>query len=210
MMSFNSQPRKLVFATQNKYKVTEINNVFSQYMKHGAVSQWEVVGLEALGCTEDIPETSHTLSGNALQKAWYVKTKYGQDCFADDTGLEIDVLDGRPGVYSARYAGDSKNFDDNITKVLTELNGKRNRTARFRTIIALLLDSKEYLFEGRIEGQIIDERRGTRGFGYDSVFIPNGHELTFAQMSAAEKNHISHRAIATKKLIDFLSEYRTP
>jgi XTP/dITP diphosphohydrolase len=207
-MSFNSQPRKLVFATQNNYKVAEINNVFAQYMQQEAGSQWEVIGLEVLGCTDEIPETSHTLSGNALQKAWFVKTRYGQDCFADDTGLEVDALDGRPGVYSARYAGEGKNFDDNIAKILFELNNKRNRTARFRTIIALLLDGKEYIFEGRIEGRIITERHGTGGFGYDSVFMPDGYELTFAQMSAAEKNQISHRAIATKKLIDFLSEYR--
>jgi len=167
---------------------------------------FRLIGLEEIGCLEEIPETSETLEGNALLKALYVSQHYNLDCFADDTGLEIDALDGRPGVYSARYAGPQKNFDDNIKMVLKELSGVKNRKARFRTVIALVLGNEQFIFEGKVEGRIINERLGTGGFGYDSVFIPAGCEKTFAEMSMDEKNTISHRAMAIRKLVEFLRQ----
>jgi XTP/dITP diphosphohydrolase len=199
--------KTLVFATQNKHKIEEINHVLNMKVFQEQTRQWNIIGLAEIGCFEDIPETSDTLEGNALQKAKYVLDNYGHDCFADDTGFEIDFLGGKPGVYSARYAGPQRNFDDNIHKVLEELKDQKNRKSRFRTVIALLLDSKQYFFEGRIEGSVIHEKRGTGGFGYDPVFVPDGYNKTFAEMGLDEKNQISHRALAVKKLIEFLKNY---
>jgi len=196
--------KTLVFVTQNKHKVEEIRHLLTKTLNHDDLLR--VSGLEEIGCNEEIPETSETLEGNALQKALYVSRHYNFDCFADDTGLEIDALDGRPGLYSSRYAGPQKNFDDNISKVLKELSKAKNRKARFRTIIALVLGKEQFIFEGRVEGRIINERRGSGGFGYDSVFVPDGFEKTFAEMSLDEKNTISHRAEATRKLVEFLRQ----
>lgn len=199
--------KTLVFATQNKHKIEEIKHVLNMKVYQKQTRQWNIIGLAEIGCFEDIPETSDTLEGNALQKAKYVFDNYSQDCFADDTGFEIDSLGGKPGVYSARYAGAQRNFDDNIHKVLEELKEHKNREARFRTVIALLLDSKHYFFEGLVEGRVIHEKRGTGGFGYDPVFVPDGYDKTFAELGLDEKNQISHRALAVKKLIDFLKSY---
>jgi len=160
--------------------------------------------LQQIGCTDDIPETAPTLEGNALLKAQYVFNRYGKNCFADDTGLEIEALDGRPGVLSARYATDGHDFEANIDKVLEELSAVANRNARFRTVIALILDGSVHYFEGIVNGKIITERKGIKGFGYDPVFLPDGYNLTFAEMPLAEKNKISHRALAVGKLVDFL------
>ena len=197
----------LVFATQNQYKIDEISDVLLKKLKGTNAQQWNIIGLKDIECAEDIPETSDTIEGNALQKAMYVYERYGYQCFADDTGLEVDALNGQPGVYSARFAGPEKNFSKNIRKLLAELGDAANRKARFRTVIALVLESDRYLFEGVIEGNIIHERRGEAGFGYDPVFVPDGHEKTFAEMSLDEKNEISHRALATVKLVDFLQNY---
>jgi XTP/dITP diphosphohydrolase len=161
--------------------------------------------LSQAGIHEEIPETAQTIEENAVLKARYIFNHYNFDCFADDTGLEVEALNNAPGVYSARYAGEQKSSEDNINKLLAELNGKTNRNARFKTVIALILNGKEYLFEGIINGRIANEKRGEKGFGYDPVFIPNGYEKTFAEMSTSEKNNISHRAIAVQKLAKFLS-----
>jgi len=188
---------KLVFATNNKHKLEEVENIISNNI--------EVISLSDINCHDDIPETEKTLEGNALLKAKYVKEKYGFDCFADDTGLEVEVLNNAPGVYSARYAGPDHNAEANMNKLLDALNNKENRKARFRTVIALILNGKEYIFEGIISGIIIDEKRGCAGFGYDPVFIPDGYNQTFAEMGNELKNTISHRALAVKKLAAFLS-----
>jgi XTP/dITP diphosphohydrolase len=187
---------ELIFATNNQHKITEIQSLISDKIV--------LESLMDIGCTEDIPETADTLEGNALLKARFVFDNYGKNCFADDTGLEIEALDGRPGVYSARYATDGHNFEANINKVLFELSGLQNRKARFRTVIALILDGSVHYFEGIINGEIISERRGSQGFGYDPVFLPDGYKLTFAEMPLIEKNKISHRARAVRKLVDFL------
>ena len=163
-----------------------------------------VAGLADMGCFEDIPETGATLEENASIKSQYVVDRFHTDCFADDTGLEVDALDGRPGVYSARYAGEGATYEKNVDKLLEELDGKTIRTARFRTVISLILNGKEYLFDGVVEGRIIEERRGGSGFGYDPVFVPNGYEQTFAEMEPELKNKISHRAIATQKFANFI------
>ena len=186
----------LIFATGNPHKVKEVNQVLS--------AAWEVRSSFALGITEDLPETQDTLEGNALQKARYVYEKLGQDCFAEDTGLEVEALHGAPGVYTARYAGDSKDPDANIQKVLNELEGNENRRAQFRTVIALILNGEEYLFEGIAPGNIQHCKSGTGGFGYDPVFQPEGYTQNFAEMEASIKNQISHRGIAVRKLIEFL------
>lgn len=199
--------RTLVFATQNQHKIFEIGDLLKKNFDSDYQNFWNIIGLTDIQCFDEIPETSDTLQGNALQKVLFVKEHYGYDCFADDTGLEIDALGGRPGVHSARYAGLNKNFEDNLIKVLKELEGTENRNARFRTVIALILNSKRYFFEGKIEGRIIREKRGKAGFGYDPVFIPEGYELTFAEMELNQKNKISHRAVATRQLIDFLRNY---
>lgn len=195
-MSLNSH--KLVFATNNLNKIKEIKALIPDHI--------ELLSLNDIGCKEDIPETSATIEGNALQKAQYVKEKYGYDCFADDTGLEVKALDGAPGVYSARYAGDQKNNEENIDKILQELSDKSDRTARFKTVIALILDGEEHSFEGICEGEILKKRIGEEGFGYDPVFQPIGYSKTFAEMSLKEKSEISHRGRATRKLIEFLSK----
>lgn len=188
--------KEIVFATNNKHKLEEIRHITGDHLLIRSLSE--------IGCYGDIPETADTLEGNALLKAVFVREKYGYDCFADDTGLEVDALNGRPGVYSARYAGDGHNFIANMEKLLGDLQDIDNRSARFRTVIALIMNGNQYLFDGHINGHIISEMRGKKGFGYDPVFVPDGHNITFAEMSAKQKNLISHRAIATGKLVDFL------
>lgn len=165
----------------------------------------EVLGLSDLKCSDELPETSSSLEGNAMQKARYVKLKFGYDCFADDTGLEVDALRGEPGVYSARYAGPECDSTANIRKLLGNLSGKSNRNARFRTVIALIIEGSEYLFEGMIYGRITQAMRGSNGFGYDPVFVPDGYKQTFAELDESVKNSISHRARAVRKLTGFLS-----
>jgi len=187
---------ELIFATNNLHKLTEIQSLIGD--------NFILKSLQQIGCTDDIPETAPTLEGNALLKAQYVFNRYGKNCFADDTGLEIEALDGRPGVLSARYATDGHDFEANIDKVLEELSAVANRNARFRTAIALILDGSVHYFEGIVNGRIITERKGSKGFGYDPVFLPDGYNLTFAEMPLAEKNKISHRALAVGKLVDFL------
>jgi len=187
---------ELVFATNNKHKVREISDLLD--------GDFKITGLSDLNITEDIPEDAETLEENALFKARYVHGKTGMNVFADDTGLEVTALGGAPGVWSARYAGENKSFDDNIDKLLREMQGATDRSARFRTVIALILDRKEYLFEGIVEGEIITERKGTGGFGYDPVFRATGSDKTFAEIPLQEKNLISHRARAMRKLIAFL------
>lgn len=188
--------QKLIFATQNKHKIEEIQNVVSGF--------FDIISLNDLQYFDEIPETGLTLKENALQKAQFVHQRFGIDCFADDTGLEIEALGGEPGVFSARYAGEGKSFEDNMNKVLCKLEGEKNRKAKFTTVIALIMKEKHYFFEGYVEGVILNEKKGIAGFGYDPIFLPNGYNSTFAQMSMDVKNRISHRAIATKKLIDFL------
>jgi len=188
---------ELIFATNNLHKLTEIQALISD--------NFILKSLQQIGCTEDIPETAPTLEGNALLKAEYIFNKYGKNCFADDTGLEIEALDGRPGVFSARYATDGHDFEANIDKVLEELAGVENRKARFRTVVVLILDGSVHYFEGIVNGEIITERKGIKGFGYDPIFLPDGYEQTFAEMPLSEKNKISHRARAVSKLVDFLN-----
>lgn len=189
---------KLVFASNNKHKVKEISHILDNKIT--------LLSLEEINILEDIPEDEPLIEENALFKARYVYNATGLNVFADDTGLEIEALNGQPGVHSARFAGESKDSSANIAKVLNMLKGIENRKARFRTVIALIFENKEYLFEGIISGTIIDEKRGDEGFGYDPVFIPDGKNLTFAQMTLAEKNKISHRAIAFEKLKEFLNQ----
>lgn len=188
---------KLVFATNNKHKVREISDLLD--------NNFRILGLADLNITEEIPEEAETLEENALFKARYVHDKTGLNVFADDTGLEVTALGGAPGVYSARYAGENKSFDDNIEKLLREMQNASDRSARFRTVIALILDGSEYLFEGTVEGEITRERRGDGGFGYDPVFLATGYDRTFAEMPLGEKNLISHRAKAMKQLLEFLN-----
>jgi XTP/dITP diphosphohydrolase len=182
----------LVFATNNEHKLTEVREI--------AGDSFRILSLKDIGCFEDIPETADTLEGNALLKARHVKQKYGYDSFSDDTGLEITALHNAPGVYSARYAGEAKDAKANVRKVLGELQGQTDRSARFRTVIALIIGNEEYFLDGVVEGTITCEPRGEAGFGYDPVFIPKGYTETFAEMSADVKNGISHRAEAVKKL----------
>lgn len=165
---------------------------------------FQIESMRSLGINEDIPEDQQTLEGNALQKARFLYDRTGESCFADDTGLEVDALNGAPGVYSARYAGDAKNSFDNMALLLKNMSGKQNRKARFRTVIALILDGKEYLFEGIVNGTIAEEPRGTAGFGYDPLFVPDGYSTTFAEMDSEAKNAISHRGRAVEKLAAFL------
>ena len=189
--------KTLVFATNNSHKLEEVRAILGE--------RFRIASLKEIGCTDDIPETADTLEGNAMQKARYVKEKFGYDCFADDTGLEVVALNGAPGVYSARYAGPGHDSEANMQKLLKELEGKTNRQARFRTVIALLLEGEEHTFEGIVPGTILTERRGTAGFGYDPVFVPEGFKETFAEMGNEEKNRISHRARAVQKLAEFLA-----
>lgn len=188
--------KKLVFATNNKHKLFEVRELLK--------SEYEVVGLSDIGCLEDIAETSHTLEGNASLKSNYVFKNYGLDCFADDTGLEVESLNGKPGVFSARYAGKNHDFEANLQKVLAELKDKKNRKARFRTSVSLILEDKEYFFEGIVNGIITNDKKGVDGFGYDPIFLPDGFDQTFAEMDINLKNEISHRGLAVKKLIAFL------
>lgn len=187
---------EIVFATQNKHKLEEIQKIVGD--------QYKIISLAELNFFEDIPETENTLVGNALMKARFIHEKFHCNCFADDTGLEIEALHGAPGVYSARYAGPACSFEDNMRKVLSQMEGISNRKAQFKTVIALILDNKEYLFEGSVSGTILEKKSGTQGFGYDPIFLPDGYNESFAEMSAELKNKISHRAVATQKLTHFL------
>jgi len=188
----------LVFATGNPHKVLEVKALLNE--------RYEIKSLKDIGCEEDIPETSPSLEGNALLKARYVVEHYGLDCFSEDTGLEVAALDGEPGVYSARYAGAGKDPEANIDLLLKKLEGEENRSARFRTVIALIQNGKEHTFEGIVNGHISRKRRGESGFGYDPVFIPDGYEHSFAEMSQTEKNAISHRGRAIRNFLAFLQQ----
>lgn len=188
--------KQIVFATNNPHKLEEIRQI--------AGTNLEILSLAEIGCHDDIPETADTLEGNALIKARYIKEKYGYDCFADDTGLEIVALGNEPGVYSARYAGEDCNPQRNMEKVLNKMAGIKERQASFRTVIALIWENETYLFEGAIQGEITTGKRGDAGFGYDPIFQPTGYTRTFAELGEEEKNKISHRAIATGKLLQFL------
>lgn len=188
--------KKLVVATNNAHKLEEIAAILGDEM--------ELLSLKDINCHADIPETADTLEGNARQKAMYIYENYGMDCFADDTGLEVDALNGAPGVFSARYAGDGHDSEANMQKLLKELKGNENRKAQFRTAICLIIEGKEYLFEGIVKGKIIEEKRGGAGFGYDPIFVPEGHDQTFAELGNDIKNTISHRARAVEKLCKFL------
>lgn len=198
----------IVFATNNAHKLQEVRQILGE--------RFDIVSLSDIGCHEDIPETADTLEGNALQKARYVKEHYGLDCFADDTGLEVEALGGAPGVHTARYAElygeqhqQSHDSKANMALLLHNLEKKDNRHARFRTVIALIYKGEEHLFEGIVEGDILHEAAGEEGFGYDPVFRPEGYDCSFAQMNAEAKNAISHRGRATQKLVRFLSETRS-
>jgi XTP/dITP diphosphohydrolase len=188
---------KIVFATNNPNKLKEIKALVPKHI--------EIVSLSEIGCNEDIPETGETLEANAFQKVNYVKEHFGYDCFADDSGLEINALNGNPGVYSARYAGPERNADANMAKIITELNGCDNRKAQFRTAIALVLNGEEQLFEGKVEGEISLTKLGEKGFGYDPIFVPENETRSFAQMTMQEKGEISHRGKAVRRLINYLS-----
>ena len=189
---------KLVFATNNKHKLKEVKAILGNKI--------EVLSLNDINCHDDIPETADTLEGNALIKARYIYEKFGVDCFADDTGLEVDVLGGEPGVYSARYAGEECNSEANMHKLLHNLTGKNNRDAQFRTVIALIIKGEEKLFNGIVKGKISNEKMGDAGFGYDPIFIPEGFSESFAQMTSDMKNSISHRYRATEELSNYLKE----
>ena len=189
---------KLVFATNNKHKLQEVRDIVGDRV--------EVLSLADIGGYDDIPETADTLQGNALIKARHIYEKYGFDCFADDTGLEVEALDGAPGVYSARYAGEECDSEANMRKLLENLTGKTNRNAQFRTVIALIINGEEMLFNGIVKGSIATEKKGDSGFGYDPIFVPEGHSASFAQMSSEMKNSMSHRFRATQQLSDYLKE----
>ena len=190
--------KQLVFATNNTHKLDEVRAMLEP--------DYKIISLSELNCFDDIPETADTLEGNALLKAEYIYNKFGVDCFADDTGLEIDALNGEPGVYSARYAGESHNAQENMKKVLSKMDGLSSRSAHFRTVIALIQDGKTIFFEGRVDGTIATTQHGTAGFGYDPIFIPNGYDLSFAQLSADKKNEISHRGLAVKEFVKHLKK----
>ncbi|MBC8321776.1 MAG: non-canonical purine NTP diphosphatase [Bacteroidetes bacterium] len=190
--------RKIVFATNNKHKLIEIRSIIKDKFK--------VLSLSDIGFDNDIPETGNSFAENASIKSQTIYKQFKLDCFSDDTGLEIDALDGKPGVYSARYAGEKSTYEENVNKILLVLKGNKNRKAEFSTVISLILDGKEFQFEGRVPGQITTEKRGKSGFGYDPVFQPDGFDITFAEMSADTKNKMSHRGKAVKKLIAFLNE----
>lgn len=194
--NLNSLFMELVFASNNKNKIIEIQNIIPSSIR--------ILSLEDIGCFEEIPETADTIEGNAILKADYVTKNYGYDCFADDSGLEVDALDGAPGVFSARYAGEHKNNDDNIDKLLNELMHYDNRKANFKTVIALNINNQSHLFTGIADGEITNKRKGANGFGYDPIFQPEHHDRTFAEFSMLEKSEISHRAKAVKQLISFL------
>ncbi len=186
----------LVFATNNQHKLLEINTILSDTFK--------ILSLKDINCNDEIPETGDTLEANASQKAWYIYEKYNVNCFADDTGLEVDALNNAPGVYSARYAGEERSAGKNMEKVLHNLRGKTDRKAQFRTVISLIINGKEMLFDGVVKGRIIENERGGKGFGYDPIFVPDGYDETFAEMGISIKNRISHRANAVNKLSAYL------
>lgn len=191
--------KKIVFATNNKHKLKEIRKITAGIL--------EILSLSDINCEEEIEETGITLEENALIKARYIKEKYGYDCFADDTGLEVEALGGAPGVYSARYAGEACNPLENMLKLLQVMEGITNRNARFRTVIALLMNNETYFFEGVVDGQIIEEQKGSAGFGYDPIFVPEGYNQTFAELGIDIKNQISHRAKATCQFAQFLTSH---
>lgn len=190
---------KLVFATQNQNKVNELKVLLPKNI--------ELLSLKDINCNDDIPETSPNLKGNALQKAQYVYSKYGLNCFADDTGLEVEALNNEPGVYSARYAGPQKNANDNMNLLLQNLKDTPNRKAHFKTVICLIIDGETHFFEGIAKGEITQQKSGNKGFGYDPIFKPKGYNVTFADMSLSEKNKISHRGKAVSLLMNFLINY---
>ena len=190
--------KKFVFATNNAHKLEEVTAILGDKI--------ELLSMKDIHCHADIPETADTLEGNALLKARYIFENYNMDCFADDTGLEVEALNGAPGVYSARYAGDAHNSEANMRKLLQDMEGIENRKAQFRTVFALIINGKEHLFEGIVKGEITKHRCGSSGFGYDPVFIPEGYTQTYAEMGNTLKNRISHRALATNKLCNFLSK----
>lgn len=190
----------LVFASNNKNKIREIQSILPETIK--------ILSLEEIGCHEEIPETADTIEGNAILKANYVTEKYGYDCFADDTGLEVTALNGEPGVYSARYAGEQRDANDNMNKLLEALSGKSDRSAQFKTVIALNLKGKQSLFTGIAEGTITLNKTGNQGFGYDPIFQPENYSETFAELSSEVKNKISHRGKATQQLIDYLNSIK--
>ncbi len=192
--------KEIIFVTNNIHKLEEISGILG--------SRFKIKSLKEIGFDQDIPETENTLEGNALLKSNFIFKKFNVDCFADDTGLEVEALNGQPGVYSARYAGPENNADKNTSKLLKELEDSDNRKAQFRTVISLILKGKSHQFEGIIKGTIATKKTGTKGFGYDPVFIPEGYDQSFAEMSIEQKNIISHRALATEKLAKFLSEFK--
>lgn len=189
---------KLVFATNNQHKLRELQQILGNSI--------ELLSLQDIGCTDEVPENQETLEGNASEKAFYIYNKFGYNCFADDTGLEIEALDGAPGVYSARYAGEEKSSASNMAKVLREMGNTDERKARFRTVISLVIDGQEKQFEGIVDGEILREQQGEAGFGYDPIFSPEGFTESFAEMSAEAKNKISHRGRAVEKLVDYLKK----
>lgn len=194
--SLNKRMKQLVFATNNAHKLSEVRAMLEP--------EYKIISLAELNCYDDIPETAATLEGNALLKAEYIATKFGIDCFADDTGLEVEALGGEPGVYSARYAGEANDAQANMQKLLTKLGDNTNRNAEFKTVICLILGGKISTFEGSVKGQIAASASGKEGFGYDPIFVPEGYAVSFAELSASEKNSISHRGRAVKKLVDYL------
>ncbi len=195
--AFRFYMMKLVFATNNQNKIKEVQALIPSHI--------ELLSLKDIGCFEDVPETQLTIKGNALQKAEYIKEHYGFDCFADDTGLEVEALNGEPGVFSARYAGEQRDANDNMNKLLQELQNKPNRKAQFKTVIALHLNDNLHTFTGICEGEITSSKKGDSGFGYDPIFKPNGHEQTFAEMDLSLKNRIGHRGKAVVELVEFFN-----
>ena len=190
--------KKIIFATGNPNKIKEVKELLN--------NKFEIIGLQDIGCQEDIPETQPTIEGNALQKARYVVDNYDVNCFAEDTGLEIESLNMEPGVYSARYAGEQRSSEDNMNLVLEKLKNQDNRKARFKTVVALIIDGEEFTFEGIVNGKIAFEKTGKDGFGYDPIFLPEDQKISFAEMGSAEKNEISHRGRAVRKLIAWLED----
>ena len=190
--------KNIVFATHNTHKLKEVTDILQS-------DNYKIISLKEIGCYDDIPETSSTLEGNALQKARYIYNKYHVNCFSDDTGLEVNALNGAPGIYSARFAGEQKNSEDNMNLLLKKLQGTPDRSAQFRTVIALILDGEELLFEGKIRGLITEKKDGIGGFGYDPIFMPEGYSQTFASLGDHVKNKISHRAKAIQNLCNYLN-----
>ena len=188
--------KTLIFASNNSHKLSEIRNLLDNIV--------DIQSLKDINLEGDIPETSDTLEGNATQKAEWIYNRTGKNCFADDTGLEVEALDGAPGVYSARYAGENCSFTDNVNKLLKAMEGKTNRKARFRTVICLIENGKKHYFEGIVNGTIVEKGSGNMGFGYDPIFVPDGYNISFAEMPIDEKNKISHRGLATQKLVEYL------